>query len=308
MPGPSYAPIIASVGLFFLFLGLALGGPFLAIGVVFLVLALLYWGREAMGEYDHAADPPRDLAPAIVRSPPPGVHMPGPSFRPILASIALMVLFYGLVFGGPLLVAGFLMLVVSLLAWLKDARHEYGDVLVADATGHMPPASRPGYPRGIIATFVVLLVGGLVLQSGLLPLRSAVGGAGASPSASGAPSSPGPGGPDGSGQPPGPPGSGGPGGPAGGDVVITAVNIAFNTASIDAPAGRAFTIHFVNDDAGIPHNVAIHSESATGPEVFRGEIFPGVAERTYDVPALQPGTYGFVCTVHPNMTGNLTAR
>ena len=39
-----------------------------------------------------------------------------------------------------------------------------------------------------------------------------------------------------------------------------------------------------------------------------GEIFNGVETRTYDVPALPAGTYGFVCTVHPNMTGTLTAR
>ena len=30
--------------------------------------------------------------------------------------------------------------------------------------------------------------------------------------------------------------------------------------------------------------------------------------RTYDVPALPAGTYGFVCTVHPNMIGTLTAK
>ncbi len=40
----------------------------------------------------------------------------------------------------------------------------------------------------------------------------------------------------------------------------------------------------------------------------QGEIFNGVETRTYDVPALPAGTYGFVCTVHPNMTGTLTAR
>jgi plastocyanin len=32
-----------------------------------------------------------------------------------------------------------------------------------------------------------------------------------------------------------------------------------------------------------------------------------VATATYDVPALAAGTYGFVCSVHPNMTGTLTA-
>ncbi len=69
-----------------------------------------------------------------------------------------------------------------------------------------------------------------------------------------------------------------------------------------------FNIDFKNKDAGTPHNVAIHQGSPTGPEVFKGEIFPGVAEKVYDVPALPAGTYAFVCTVHPNMTGTLTVQ
>jgi plastocyanin len=99
------------------------------------------------------------------------------------------------------------------------------------------------------------------------------------------------------------------GGGGGGTVVeISAQNIAFDKTEISVPAGQPFRIHFVNNDAGIPHNVAIHEGSATGPEVYKGEIFNGVAERDYDVPALQAGTYGFVCSVHPNMTGTLTAQ
>ena len=80
------------------------------------------------------------------------------------------------------------------------------------------------------------------------------------------------------------------------------------SAPASAPAGKPFQIHFKNEDQGTPHNVAIHTGSPTGPEVFKGEIFPGPGERTYDVPALQAGTYGFVCSVHPNMTGTLTVN
>jgi plastocyanin len=89
---------------------------------------------------------------------------------------------------------------------------------------------------------------------------------------------------------------------------ITASGIAFDTDTLEVPAGVPFKIEFTNNDAGIPHNVAIHEGSPTGPAVWTGEIFNGVETRTYDVPALPAGTYGFVCTVHPNMTGTLTAR
>jgi plastocyanin len=47
---------------------------------------------------------------------------------------------------------------------------------------------------------------------------------------------------------------------------------------------------------------------ASGAEVFKGEIFPGVETRDYQVPALAAGEYPFVCTVHPTMTGTLTAE
>ena len=89
---------------------------------------------------------------------------------------------------------------------------------------------------------------------------------------------------------------------------ISAQGIAFDTDSLEVPAGVPFKIEFANNDAGIPHNVAIHEGSPTGPLVWAGDIFNGVETRTYDVPALPAGTYGFVCTVHPNMTGTLTAR
>ena len=42
--------------------------------------------------------------------------------------------------------------------------------------------------------------------------------------------------------------------------------------------------------------------------MFKGEIFSGVATKVYDVPALDAGSYAFVCTVHPTMTGTLTVQ
>lgn len=91
--------------------------------------------------------------------------------------------------------------------------------------------------------------------------------------------------------------------PAGEVVKISAVNIAFEQDEVSAPADAPFQIEFDNKDAGIPHNVEI--KDANGQSVFKGEIFNGVAVKTYDVPALAAGAYQFVCTVHPNMIGTL---
>lgn len=105
------------------------------------------------------------------------------------------------------------------------------------------------------------------------------------------------------------PASAGASAPAGGTLLeIEAQGVAFNTAELTAPADQPFQIHFTNNDASIQHNVAIHEGSATGTEVFKGEIFVGPGERTYDVPALKAGAYAFACTVHPNMTGTLTVQ
>lgn len=98
-------------------------------------------------------------------------------------------------------------------------------------------------------------------------------------------------------------------GTASGTVIeLTASGIAFDKTDLTAPAGVAFQIKFTNNDAGIPHNVVIHQGSPTGAVVWQGEIFSGTATRTYDVPALPAGTYGFACAVHPNMTGTLTVK
>jgi cytochrome c oxidase subunit 2 len=121
--------------------------------------------------------------------------------------------------------------------------------------------------------------------------------------------------PGGSGEPPQSPAPGGsgepaqspaPGGPATA-VDIAALNIAFDKNELSVPAGAPFQIRFDNQESQ-PHNVAIHEGSATGPNLFLGEIITGPRQITYDAPALNAGSYTFICTVHPNMTGTLTAQ
>jgi len=127
---------------------------------------------------------------------------------------------------------------------------------------------------------------------------SAGASAGASGGASGAPSA-------GASGAPSPAGSG-----AGSTAVvnISASGVKFEQSELTVAAGAPFQIQFENKDAGTPHNVAIHQGGPTGPELFKGEIFNGVATKAYDVPALDAGAYSFVCTVHPTMTGTLTAQ
>jgi plastocyanin len=328
MPGPSLAPFLVAggalalfVALLFLRVGPAIdpetGQPItgsttveleptgivaLVIGIVAFAGALLYWGREAMREYD-ALEAPTALVPAEHDGPPAGVHVPGPSFRPLIASIATGVMLLGLVVGPAVFVAGLLMTVIGLLGWLNDARKEYSQTVKADATGHLENIPAPRFPTGTLIVFAVLFVGALLVTAGIVPPREGTGGGGGGvpPAATQAPG--GGGGATAAPAPSGEPGATAAPGGGGAVLEISAVNIAFDKDQLAAPADTPFQIVFANNDAGIPHNVEIKQN---GQSVWFGEIFNGVETRTYDVPALPAGTYDFICTVHPNMAGTLT--
>jgi len=299
MPGPSFAPIFASIGVFLLFLGVVFPGPLLVLGGIALALTLLYWLTESTRIYD------QDLGvrtatelPAVVRDgPPPGVHMPGPSFRPFLGAVGMGLLMLGLVFGGWLLAVGVIALIATLAGWLIDGRKEYVKAVEADTTGHLEAMPAPRTPALLFVALAVLLIAGVALQAGWLPPRDVSSGEGAG--ASGAP-------PGGSGGPGEPGGSGGPPPGPTADVVVHAKDIKFVEASLTGPADRPFTLALVNEDPTTPHNVEL--KDGAGASVFKGEIFPGVDTRVYDVPSLAAGTYTFLCTVHSSMTGSATLQ
>ena len=94
------------------------------------------------------------------------------------------------------------------------------------------------------------------------------------------------------------------GGTGGATVQISALNIAFEQSDVSAPADAPFVIHFDNKDASVPHDIAI--KDASGQQVFKGDPITGPTATDYNVPALAAGTYQFMCTIHPNMTGTLT--
>ncbi len=96
------------------------------------------------------------------------------------------------------------------------------------------------------------------------------------------------------------------GAPGGTPLGVVAQGVQYQTTKLEASAGQPFQISFDNQDAGIPHNIQISDES--GAMVFEGETINGVAQKTYDVPALTAGVYKFACKWHPNMVGELTVK
>lgn len=295
MPGPSFAPVFAAIGVSLFFLGLVFEGTLIVLGGIALVITLLYWLMEAVRVYDHDIGPTAPTMPAVVHTgPPEGVHVPGPSFRPFLGALGTALLMLGLVFGEWLLAAGVIALVVTLVGWLVDARKEYVKTVEADATGHLENIPRPTAPVRLVGGLAVLVIAAFVIQAGWIPPRGSTVDGGTPPD--GAP--PASGEPGGSGAPP-------PDAPDA-DAVVTAKDIAFVEDGFTAAADTPFTLALVNQDAGTPHNVEI--TDASGASLFKGEIFNGVETRVYDVPALAAGSYPFLCTVHPNMTGTATIQ
>ncbi|MGH3573247.1 MAG: cupredoxin domain-containing protein [Pseudonocardiaceae bacterium] len=97
--------------------------------------------------------------------------------------------------------------------------------------------------------------------------------------------------------------------PSGTSLQISAKNLAFDKNCLAAPANTPFTITFKNDDPGLPHNVAIYTNSSATTKLFAGDTVTGPATVTYQVPALKPGTYFFRCDIHPTqMTGTFIVK
>jgi cytochrome c oxidase subunit 2 len=83
---------------------------------------------------------------------------------------------------------------------------------------------------------------------------------------------------------------------------------AFDQTAVSAPADTPLAIVFENKDQTVQHNVTVLKAGPDGGDLI-GQPFaqPGTTV-TYQVPALKAGTYTYVCSIHPNMTGTLTVQ
>ena len=266
------------------------------VGLAILVFALLYWGREAIHEYDQAAHTGArgaghgsGMLPAVIHAgPPPGVHMPGPSFRPILGAIGTAAVLGGLVFGGWLLAAGLIIFVVTLVGWLPDARAEYDKAVEADATGHLENPPPPAWPRRLLQAGVVLFAFAVLFQTGILPPRAA----------------------DNTGTATGSPAPGASEAPAATAFKIAAKEIAFDVKAIVVKADAPFTIDFTNNDVpGVTHDIEIRATDGT-TVIQKQDVINGGGSVTYQYKPLAAGSYVFICSIHPvpSMTGTITVK
>jgi hypothetical protein len=293
LPGPSLWPFVVPVGLFFLFLSVVFGSPetpfnvaFLAIGLIVAAVGAVGWFLQAWSEYNHleAADHRLILVEEtegveVVKEPPAGIHLPGPSPWPFLAPIGLFFVFLGIIFGAALIVGGLVMAAIAAFGWWRDANRE----LLAVQTGHHPPAAQDAeavFPKRLMPLFVA--AGGLALLiTALPPLLSLFPGT----------------------APPGPPGP-----PPTTTPMLSASTVtSFEQTRLVVVADHPLELTFDNKQDGVPHDVAIFAEDQPDTPVFHGEAITGPDSIVYDVPPLAATGYRFQCTIHPPMTGTLLA-
>ena len=87
---------------------------------------------------------------------------------------------------------------------------------------------------------------------------------------------------------------------------LSATGVEFDRDTLAVPAGRPFVLVFENKDS-VEHNVSIYADAALQQRRFQGVLFGGPSTRWYPVPALEAGTYVFVCDLHANMRGLVQA-
>jgi plastocyanin len=75
---------------------------------------------------------------------------------------------------------------------------------------------------------------------------------------------------------------------------VHARDLAFDKAELRARAGAQVTAVFMNDDAGVDHNLSF---TVTGLD--HGDTCPGPCTATQTFTAPAAGRYQFFCTIHP---------
>jgi plastocyanin len=318
MPGPSRWPFVVPIGAALLLFGLVLPDrdaagnplspinlPLFSLGLLVTLIAIGGWLWDAMREWRATAEPVADAhgalppgmhaavalapghAPAVSaqaehREPPPGVHMPGPSPWPFFAPIGATVMLYGIIFSPVLLIGGLVLTIIAIAGWYLEAGHEWRST---EVIGHAVPVTRDparAWPRRLVPVFAgVIVISFLIVLAPLgLSWLNSLTPAEATPTAVAVPAVP----------------------------EIAANNaVSFDRTTLIVPAGRPFELVFHNNDPGVPHNVEIAESEARVTKYLDGEIITGPATITYQVPALEQGDYYFLCAIHPNMKGTVSA-
>src|SRR3990170_1037945 len=245
--------------------------PLLGLGLAVVLVGIVGWYLDARREWRRAEDPTWSAAPALEPgpepTPPPGVHLPGPSPWPFLAPIALAVFMFGIVFSFWFVLGGLAMAVVAIAGWYRDAGREWRGAEEGCAPPHYE--ARSAISGRLVSLYALIAA----VSLGLFFAPNYIAWVNPVPTLAPAAS-------------------------LSANLKITAVSVlGFDTQSLTVPADTPLTVEFDNPDAGVQHNFAIYTSSDLATALFEGERITGPAKATYQVPPIPEGTYHFVCDV-----------
>jgi plastocyanin len=90
--------------------------------------------------------------------------------------------------------------------------------------------------------------------------------------------------------------------PPDGDAVVAAQATAFAPTTIDLPSGRDVVVVLDNLDKGVAHNIRFPDAPGNPKTALKN----GPIYQTLTVHFDTPGTYAYVCDLHPAMRGTAT--
>jgi hypothetical protein len=66
--------------------------------------------------------------------PPPGeaIHLPGPSYLPVLTAFGIAIALVGIVITWPLVAIGVLITLISIVRWIRDTRQDISELPLGD--------------------------------------------------------------------------------------------------------------------------------------------------------------------------------
>jgi plastocyanin len=93
------------------------------------------------------------------------------------------------------------------------------------------------------------------------------------------------------------------------DITVTAANVAFDTKTITAAAGKTITVHFDNKDS-VTHNIAFYDDKSAKKKIYVGSDVQAAATSDYSFKSPpKPGSYFFRCDIHPtSMFGTFVVK
>ncbi len=88
------------------------------------------------------------------------------------------------------------------------------------------------------------------------------------------------------------------------EITITSPDLSFDIEAFEVPVGEPVTITYENAQEGVAHNIRVDTGGEDEPVT---EVANGVVTQELTFTLDEPGEVAYLCDVHPQMRGTVTA-